>query len=261
MRGRIDILNVSLDNISLHELLNNLKCGGTVFTLNVDHLAKLHKNSDFHQAYLSSTYCVCDSQILKWISALLGEGIKEKISGSDLLPEYINYFRKDQDVGIFLLGAAEGIAKRAQKHINRKIGRPIVVDIYSPSYGFENNLEECQYIVDRINQSGATTLAVGLGAPKQENWIHLNKHKLPNIKVFLAVGAAIDFEAGHLKRCPQWMSDSGLEWLYRLVQEPKRLWRRYLVECFPVFWLLLQQRLNLYTPPTFEVKRDRGLIR
>ena len=85
------------------------------------------------------------------------------------------------------------------------------------------------------------------------------KDKLPNIKIFLAVGATIDFEANKLKRSPKWMSDSGLEWLYRLLSEPKRLWKRYLLEDLLFFWLILKQKLNLYTMPnsderSYEVK-------
>jgi exopolysaccharide biosynthesis WecB/TagA/CpsF family protein len=84
-----------------------------------------------------------------------------------------------------------------------------------------------------------------VGAPKQEKWIHKYKAQLPNIKIFLAIGATIDFEAGNKKRAPKWVSESGLEWLHRLFSEPKRLWRRYLIGG-PLFcWLVLKQKLQL----------------
>ena len=95
-------------------------------------------------------------------------------------------------------------------------------------------------------------MAIGVGAPKQEKWICKYKHKLPNIKIFLAIGATIDFEAGNIKRAPKWMSDIGLEWLHRLLSEPKRLWKRYLIEDLPFLWLILEQKLNLYKLPTIE---------
>ena len=91
-----------------------------------------------------------------------------------------------------------------------------------------------------------------MGAPKQEQWIYKYKDKLPNIEIFLAIGATIDFEAGNIKRAPKIMSDLGFEWLYRLLSEPKRLWKRYLVEGLPFFWLILQQKLNLYKKPISE---------
>lgn len=103
--------------------------------------------------------------------------------------------------------------------------------------------------MDRINRSGATVLAIGVGAPKQELWITRYKDQLPNVQTFLAIGATIDFEAGTVQRSPRWMSDVGLEWLFRILCEPKRLWKRYLVHDLPFFWLILQQRLRTYRNP------------
>ena len=124
------------------------------------------------------------------------------------------------------MGAAEGVAKRAQEKINAKVGREMIIESYSPSFGFEKDEVECQRIVTRINESGATVLAIGVGAPKQEKWIAKYRNQLKNVKVFLAIGATIDFEAGEKKRSPQWMSDLGIEWLYRLFSEPGRMWKR-----------------------------------
>lgn len=247
--NKVNLLNISIDNLSKFELLKKLERGGIVFTLNVDHLMKLQTDSEFYQAYRTATYRVCDSQILMYASRLLGTPIQEKISGSDLLPDFYNYYKQNEKIKIFLLGAAEGVAKQAQKQINCKVGRKIVVDAYSPSFGFENNEEECLRIINRINNSKATVLAVGVGAPKQEKWILKYKDKLQNIKVFLGIGATIDFEAGHKKRAPKWMSEIGLEWLHRLLSEPQRLWKRYLLEDFPFLWLILKQKFNLYKKP------------
>lgn len=245
---KVTILNITIDNLLRKELLDKLK-SGVVFTPNVDHLIKLQKDEDFYKVYLIADYKLCDSQVLIYASKFLGTPIKQKISGSDFFPAFYNYHKYNEEIKIFLLGAATGVAKKAQEKINRKVGRNIVVGSYSPSFGFEKDELECMEIVKIINQSEATVLSVGLGAPKQEKWIYKYKDKLPNIKIFLAVGATIDFEANKLKRSPQWMSDSGLEWLYRLLAEPKRLWKRYLIEDLLFFWLILQQKLNLYTIP------------
>ena len=150
---------------------------------------------------------------------------------------------------MFLLGAAPGVADRARENINAKVGRNLVVAAHSPSFGFEKNEAEGDRIIDLINQSQATVLAVGVGAPKQEKWIHQHRHRLPHVKIFLAIGATIDFEAGAVSRAPRWMSNWGIEWLYRISQQPQRLWRRYFIEDFPFLWLLLQQRLGLYRNP------------
>ena len=224
----VDFLNVSIHNTTTQELLEDLNLnGGVVVTPNVDHLVKIQSDREFLRAYYTSDYRVCDSKILQYISFLLGNPIKEKISGADLFPAFYDYNKDNEDVKIFLLGAKEGVAETAKHKINRKIGREIVVNAYSPSFGFEKNERECQEIIERINQSEATVLAVGVGAPKQEKWIAKYKNQLPKIKVFLAIGASIDFEAGNVRRSPKILGDMGLEWLYRLSTEPNRLWKRY----------------------------------
>ena len=250
MANQIDILNVPIHNITKTELLRRLGTqGGVVFTPNVDHLMKLQTDREFFEIYQASTYRVCDSKILMYASKFLGRPIKEKISGSDLFPAFYEYYKDNEEITIFLMGAAEGVAKRAQEKINEKVGRQMILESYSPPFGFEKDEVECQRIIDRINDSGATVLAIGVGAPKQEKWIAQYRHKLRNIKVFLAIGATIDFEAGEKARSPQWMSEMGVEWLHRLSTEPGRLWKRYLVEDLPFFWLLLKQKFNLYSAP------------
>ena len=246
----VNLLNVSIDNLSITELFEKLDCeGGVVFTPNVDHLIKLQYDRDFYEAYNKSNYRVCDSQILMYASNFLGTPLKEKISGSDLFPAFYMYHRNNENMKIFLLGAAEGIAKQAQEKINTKLGREIVVEALSPSFGFENNEEECETIIEAINQSGATVLAIGVGAPKQEKWLVKYKSKLIHVKILLAVGATIDFEAGCKARSPKWMSEVGIEWLYRLLSEPRRLWKRYLIEGLPFFKLILEQKFGFYKMP------------
>jgi N-acetylglucosaminyldiphosphoundecaprenol N-acetyl-beta-D-mannosaminyltransferase len=245
---KVKILNIDIDNLRQSELLGQLE-SGVVFTPNVDHIIKLQSDRDFLEAYSIADYKLCDSQALIYASKFLGTPIKQKISGSDLFPAFYNYHKDNEDIKIFLLGAGEGVAKKAQARINRKIGRKIVVGTYSPPFGFEKNEEECLEIIEKINQSGATVLAIGVGAPKQEKWIYKYREQLENIRIFLAIGATIDFESGNIRRAPKWMSEVGLEWLYRLLSEPKRLWKRYLVEDSPFFWLILMQKLNLYNNP------------
>ncbi len=243
--NRIKLLNLEIDNWSKNELLNNLK-SGVIFTPNVDHLIKLQRDPEFLQAYNISDFKVCDSQILMYASKFLGTPIKEKISGSDLLPAFCKYHKNNQEIKIFLLGAAEGVACRAQEKINNKIGRMIVVNTYSPPFGFDKDEAECEKIVEMINNSDATVLVIGLGAPKQEKWLYKYKDKFKSIKIFMALGATIDFEAGNVKRAPRWMSEIGLEWLFRLFCEPKRLWKRYLLDDIPFIFLILKQKLSLY---------------
>ncbi len=264
MTKQVNLLNVGIDNITMLELLEQLQFGGVVFTPNVDHLVKLQKNQEFYSVYQEADYIVCDSKILMYVSKFLGTPIQEKISGSDLFPAFYTYYRNDDRIKIFLLGGLGDTAKQAQQKINSKVGRNIIIETYSPPFGFENDEQESQKIVELINQSGATVLAIGVGAPKQEVWIHKFKHRLENVKIFLAIGATINFETGNVQRSPKWMSEVGLEWLYRLMSEPHRLWKRYLIDDFPFFWLVLKQRFRAYENPWSQVEqyefKDLSLI-
>lgn len=245
LREQVEILGVEIDNISQRQFLAELT-KGVIFTPNVDHLMKLQENAEFRAAYRQADYKVCDSQILMYASKLLGKPLKAKISGSDLLPLFCNYHKNNLDISIFLLGGADGVAKRAQQNINASVGRDIVIAAHSPSFGFEKDEAECQAIIDIVNDSGATVLAVGVGAPKQELWIAKYRAQMSGVKIFMAIGAALDFEAGNKPRAPQFWSNLGLEWLYRLMSEPRRLWKRYLLDDLPFFKLLLEQKLKQF---------------
>jgi N-acetylglucosaminyldiphosphoundecaprenol N-acetyl-beta-D-mannosaminyltransferase len=243
LRKAVNILDIEIDNLTLDEFLGQLS-SGVVFTPNVDHLMKLQHDAEFMAAYDQADYRVCDSQVLMYAARFLGERMKGKISGSDLFPKFCEYHKYNEDIRIFLLGGAEGIPHLAMDNINRRTGRNIIIAAHSPSYGFEKNPEECHAIIEMVRQSGANVLVVGVGAPKQEIWIAKHRPMLPEIDIFLAVGAAIDFEAGNKPRSPDWMSRLGLEWLYRLITEPRRLWKRYLIDDLPFFKLLLLQRFS-----------------
>lgn len=253
----VDILNVNIDNISRAELLENIRDGGVVFTPNVDHIMKLQSDEEFARAYSAADYRVCDSQILMGASRLLKKPIREKISGSDFLRDFYRHYSSDESVNIFLLGGAEGVAETAKNCINEKTGRNIVVQAHSPSFGFEKDEKENGEIVDLINDSGATVLAIGVGAPKQEKWIFQHRDKLKNVRIILAIGATIDFEAGHIQRAPLWVSDLGLEWLYRLIQEPQRLWKRYLVDDTVFVWLVAREILSAWWRRLLSQRTDR----
>jgi N-acetylglucosaminyldiphosphoundecaprenol N-acetyl-beta-D-mannosaminyltransferase len=247
--NQVRLLNVEIDNLTLRELLESLRLGGFVVTPNVDLMMKLQRDRAFFQAFQAADFRICDSQILMYVARFLGTPFREKICGSDLFPAFYRYYGNDPSMRVFLLGAAAGVAAQAQTRINAKVGREMIVAAHSPSFGFERNVAECAEIIQRINASGATVLAVGLGAPKQELWIAQHRHLLPHVKVFLAIGATINFEAGSVSRAPRWLSAVGLEWLYRLLCEPRRLWKRYLGDAMPFFWRILQQRFGLYHSP------------
>lgn len=245
--NRIKILNVEIDDISQDELLAQLK-KGVLVTPNVDDLIKHQHDKDFHRMASQAEFVVCDSKIVMLASKLCGTPLKEAIPGSSFFPAYCDYHKNDE-TKIFLLGAKEGVGEVAKKRINKRIGREIVVDTYSPPFGFEKDEQECQHIVDLLRSTSANVVLVGLGNPKQTKWIYRYKDQLPNIDVFLALGATIDFEAGNIKRAPKIFQSLALEWFYRLIKEPRRMYRRYLIDDMPFFWLLLKQKLGMYKDP------------
>ena len=248
MTEKINILNINIHNITKSDLLENLS-EGVFITPNVDHLVKLQKDREFYEVYQNAGWIVCDSKIVALGLKFLGTPVKEVIPGSSFFTEYYLFHKNNENVKIFLLGAAGGVAGKAMQNINGKSGRKIVVGAHSPSFGFEKNEAECEDIIKKINQTGANVLLVGAGAPKQEKWIAKYKSQLANIKLFMALGATIDFEAGNVKRAPKVFQKLALEWFYRMCADPKRLAKRYLVDDLPFFYYLLKQKLGLYKNP------------
>ena len=246
--NRIKILNVEIDNISETDLLDKLK-NGVLVTPNVDQIVKLQRDQEFYDIVNRAEWVVCDSKILLICSKMLGTPLIEAIPGSSFFPHYYMFHKNDESCKIFLLGAMEGVAVKAMENINRKVGREIVVGAYSPSYGFEKNVEENEEIYRMIKESGANVVVVGVGCPKQEKWIDANKKKMPKVNLWMALGATIDFEAGNIKRAPKWMQKMALEWFYRFLMEPKRMFKRYFIDDMKFFWYLGKQILGIYKNP------------
>jgi exopolysaccharide biosynthesis WecB/TagA/CpsF family protein len=244
----VDILGITISNISSKELFRNLT-EGFFMPVNVDMIVKLQKDREFYEVYRSADWVVCDSKIVALALRFLGTPVKEIIPGSSFFTSYYNYHKTNENVRIFLLGAAEGVAEKAKLLINRKVGREIVIGAHSPSYGFEKNEAECEQIIEMINKTDATVLVVGVGAPKQEKWITKYKDKFIKVKLFMALGATIDFEAGNVKRAPKIFQKLALEWFYRMCVDPKRLVKRYLVDDVPFFYYLVKQKLGVYKNP------------
>lgn len=197
-----------------------------VVTPNVDHAVLLSENETFRAAYQSADLILADGHPIVWASRLLRRPLPERVPGSELVPELFTAFQWNQRLRVFLLGAAEGVAARAAQRIQAAWPHVEIVGVYSPPIGFEKSDEETNYILGRLQLAQPQVLVVGLGAPKQEIWVHQNIAEIP-AKLALCAGATIDFLAGEKKRAPQWMQHSGFEWLHRMCSEPGRLSARY----------------------------------
>jgi exopolysaccharide biosynthesis WecB/TagA/CpsF family protein len=247
--ARQRLLNACIDDLTMDELMSRLDAG-MLFTLNPNHLYHLQRDPDFCQAYLQAEFVTCDSSYLFWALRLMGRGVRSRLSGSDIVPTFCDHHANNPATRIFLLGARPGIAQRAMERINARVGREICVGAHGPSMNFVNDEAEIQSVLAAIQACQATVLIVGLGAPKQEIWINRYRHRLPRVKVFMGVGATIDYEAGSVARAPLWMRRIGFEWLYRVVTEPRRYLRRYVRDAVFV-WLVFLDAIGLYKRPSF----------
>jgi exopolysaccharide biosynthesis WecB/TagA/CpsF family protein len=244
---RARILNAWVDGLTVDDVLELLD-EGVLFTINPEHLYQLQRNEEFARAYGNATYVTCDSRYVYLALKLLGRNVRHRASGSDIVPAYWRKHAASPATTIFLLGAKPGVAEKARQRINRLAGREIVVGAHGPSFGFVEDEVESAEAVEMINRSGATCLLVGLGAPKQEIWIDRHRAQMPGVKVFMGVGATIDYEAEAVKRAPTWMRQMGIEWVYRVITEPKRYARRY-ARNTEFLWLALLDAFGLYRPP------------
>lgn len=232
--ARIKFMNTCIDNLTMSETLNEIdkliqkKICSYVVTPNVDHIVRLEKDEELQKVYKNASLILTDGKPLIWISKWYKTPIKEKISGSDLFPKVCE-LAANKNYTMYLLGAAEGVADTAAKNLMKKYPGLNVVGTYSPPFGFEKNEQEMIKIKTQIQEVHPDILIVGVGCPKQEKFMYYHCKEL-GVPISFGLGASIDFEAGNIKRAPKWMSNHGLEWLYRFSKEPKRLFKRYFVD-------------------------------
>ena len=227
-------MNTDIDNLTMAETLNEIdkliqkKNCSYVVTPNVDHIVRLEKDEELQKVYKNASLILTDGKPLIWISKWYKTPIKEKISGSDLFPR-VCQLAANKNYTMYLLGAAEGVADTAARNLMKKYPGLNIVGTYSPPFGFEKNEQEMNKIKTQIQDVHPDILIVGLGCPKQEKFMYYHCKEL-GVPISFGLGASIDFEAGNIKRAPKWMSNHGLEWLYRFSKEPKRLFKRYFVD-------------------------------
>ena len=201
-----------------------------VVTPNVDHAVMFQERADLRSAYAEASLVLADGFPVVMASRMLGKRLPERVAGSDLAPALFDLASQacaDEPLRVYLLGAAPGVAERAAASIETRWQNVKVVGTHSPPLGFERNDTENERILARISAARPTVLLVGLGAPKQELWVHRFRDRL-DARVVLCIGATIDFLAGERNRAPVWMRKTGLEWLHRVASEPRRLLKRYL---------------------------------
>ncbi|MDT3843914.1 MAG: WecB/TagA/CpsF family glycosyltransferase [Bacillota bacterium] len=208
--------------------------------VNVDVIVKMEKDEYLKKISDEADLTLVDGKPLVWIAKWHKHPVKEKISGSDLVPELCRV-AAEKGYGMFIIGGAEGVAKRAKKNLQEKYKGIKIVGTYSPPFGFEKDVRELQKINRMISDVHPDLVIACFGCPKQEKWIYENYHDYEGT-VSICAGATVDFLAGDVKRAPKWMSDHGFEWTYRLLQEPGRLSKRYLIDDIKIVKLIMKYR-------------------
>lgn len=231
-RQRVKIGHALIDNASFADALSAILCAAAelksryVVTPNVDHILRLEEDKEFQACYRQADFVYCDGLPLVWASRLLGTPLMERVTGADLMPALCLRAARS-NLSVAIIGGPPGSAEKAAERLQLNAPGLNIVWTYCPPIGFQHSEVESKKICDHLNEHKVNLVFLGVGSPKQEKWIYHHRKQL-NIGVILGIGAAIEFCAGTLPRAPRWMQRVGLEWVFRTLQDPKRLAPRYL---------------------------------
>jgi len=238
---------VPIDSVTLEQALGVVENlvrsgeGGSVFTPNVDHVVQASENARMRAAYARVSLSIVDGTPLLWAARLFGVTLPEKVAGSDFVPPLLA-LAAERAWRVYFLGGAPGVAEMAREKLRERLPLLQIVGIDARRIDVDESAEQREAVLQAIRAARPDLVFVALGAPKQEIWIDQVGEAL-RPAVLLGVGASLDFVAGTIPRAPQWMSNAGLEWLFRLSREPRRLWRRYLLRD-PKFLVVLARALR-----------------
>lgn len=247
-----DTPTISLDDVDIHvlseeetarQILTQLALGrgGYVVTVNLDHMLRCRRDPSYLRLVRKADLVVADGMPLVWASRLQGTPLPERVAGSSLSLSLAAALA-ETGRSLFLLGGNPGVAEEAQLTLQDRFPGLRVVGTHCPPLGFEREEHELNAIRDKLNQTQPDVVYVALGSPKQERTIELLQECLPQAW-WLGVGISLSFITGEVQRAPVWIQRLGLEWAHRLVQEPRRLFRRYIIDGLPYAAQLLSGSL------------------
>lgn len=240
------LLNTYVNNVNMDEAIHAIEDmiasekKSYIVAINVDVVMKIENDSYLKEITDKADMVLVDGKPLEWIAKWHKIPIKAKISGSDLVPILCKR-AAEKGYSIFIIGGKEGIAEKAKQNLERDLRVIRIVGTYAPPFGFEKDEKELNRINEMISSAHPDILIACFGCPKQEKWIYENYQKY-DAKVSVCAGATVDFLAGNVNRAPKWMSDHGLEWFYRFLQEPKRMFKRYFVDDVKILKLIRKYR-------------------
>jgi N-acetylglucosaminyldiphosphoundecaprenol N-acetyl-beta-D-mannosaminyltransferase len=243
----IILLGVPFHDVTMQETLVYIDAliargePGYIATANLDFAAQASGDVELQRILWESELVLCDGTPLVWASRWLGAPLRERVAGSDLMPHLLAH-AAEKGHRLFLLGATDEVLEKAAAKCRERYPNLNICGAFSPSHAKLLDLDHSR-IESRIRESKPDILLVAMGCPKQEKWIYMNYRNL-GVPVSMGVGASLDFMAGKFRRAPIWMRASGLEWVFRLLQEPRRLFNRYYLDLlFFVSSLRKQRRL------------------
>lgn len=226
----IVMMGVPIDQLNTREalaIIEEMIASGTphvIATANVDFLAQVQEDPLLRRILHDADLILCDGTPLIWMSKWLGDPLPERLAGSDLVPLLLD-LAQEKGHRVFFLGGSDEVVAVAEERIQARWPKLQIAGMYSPPYAPLDQMDHAD-MCERIRQAKADMLFVSFGCPKQEKWLALNFREA-GVPVAIGVGATIDFLAGTMKRAPVWMRKAGLEWLFRVLQEPRRLAKRY----------------------------------
>jgi len=239
-RDRVNVGDVHLDRLSSDDIKQRLRdfvadgAPRQVVTVNLQFLGMAARNSEFRDVLNTADLAIADGAPVVWVSKILGAPIADRVTGHDIM-DYAAQLSNQEGHKLFFLGAAPGIAEIAANHLRDKYPNINIVGSHGGMYnaeGYGRTDEDERSAVEAIRAANPDFLFVGLGAPKQDFWIRNHLHEV-NVPVSVGVGGVFDVLAGNLGRAPEWVQGIGLEWVYRLAMEPRRLWKRYILQDIP----------------------------
>lgn len=249
MRSRIALFGFEIDALTMDEVIAEFrrliaqKRRSLAYNVNVDICMKILRDAELCSIFRAADLVLVDGTPMMWAARFLGCPLPGRVSGSDLLPAFCRVAAQE-GYRVFLLGGGPGIGEQAKLRLESMNPGLRIIGTYSPPYGFDQDEDENARIVERVHRSAPDVLFAAFGAPKQEKWLFRFRDIL-GVPVSMGVGSSLDYLAGRLKRAPVWLQPWGLEWTYRLAQEPQRLWRRYLVDDAPFVYYLLREKLQM----------------
>jgi len=255
---KITILGIPLTNLTMDEAIETIleRLDGDrptqICFVNADCANIAYRNPAYLDVLRSADYCFADGIGLKLAGKLLAQEIRQNVNGTDLFPRLCEALAA-AGKGLFLLGAKPGVAEDVAKWIEQNHPGTAVLGL---QHGYFQPEEESS-VLERMRASGAGLLLVAFGAPKQDLWIHQHLQET-NTKVAMGVGGLFDFYSGRMPRAPQWLREMGMEWLYRLIQEPGRMWKRYLVGNFVFLFRVVWERMSSRKSLNHDVERAGG---